>query len=54
MHRVLKDGLGLAAKNSIGYAKLSPIPDVVGTIFPFRVQNNSLLKEYVELPYTLP
>lgn len=31
-----------------------PQPDGVGTIFPFWVQNSSIIKGYVELPYTLP
>lgn len=31
-----------------------PQPDAVGTIFPFWVPNSSILKGYVELPYTLP
>jgi hypothetical protein len=31
-----------------------PVPDGVGTIFPFFVQGNSTQKGYVELPYTLP
>ncbi len=31
-----------------------PQPDGVGTIFPFRVQDESTGKRYVELPYTLP
>jgi len=30
-----------------------PQPDAAGTIFPFWVQNNSLKRGYVELPYTL-
>jgi hypothetical protein len=29
MHGVLKDGFGLAAKNSIGYAKVSIIDDYI-------------------------
>ena len=31
-----------------------PQPDGVSTIFPFWVQDNSMKKGYVELPYTLP
>ena len=31
-----------------------PQPDGVGTIFPFRLQDQSGQKGYVELPYTLP
>ena len=31
-----------------------PQPDGVRTIFPFWVQDNSMQKGYVELPYTLP
>jgi hypothetical protein len=31
-----------------------PQPDGMGTIFPFRVENHSPRKGYVELPYTLP
>ena len=31
-----------------------PQPDGVSTIFPFWVQNGSIPKGYVELPYTLP
>ena len=30
-----------------------PQPDAVGTIFPFWVQNTSMGKGYVEIPYTL-
>ena len=31
-----------------------PQPDAVGTIFPFRVRNNSSENGFIELPYTLP
>src|SRR5512134_1695163 len=31
-----------------------PQPDGVGTIFPFRVNGNSIRPGYVEIPYTLP
>jgi peptidoglycan/xylan/chitin deacetylase (PgdA/CDA1 family) len=31
-----------------------PQPDGVGTIFPFLVQKGSTLKNFVELPYTIP
>lgn len=31
-----------------------PQPDGVGTVFPFRINGNSTLKGYVEIPYTLP
>ena len=31
-----------------------PQPDGVGTIFPFRVENESTGKSYWELPYTMP
>jgi len=30
MHRVLKDGLGLPAKNSLDYAKVSLLPGLTG------------------------
>lgn len=31
-----------------------PQSDGVGTIFPFKVKNQQLNREYVELPYTIP